>query len=579
MTNSVDQAPANTPGTNQPQPCQARHCIKRFGSLGLGIAALAVGVPALALSTSVNEDGINARRLHAAPYNITGKKIAIGQVEIGRPSQFGIDKLANENSPVPVGRIFELDGPAIADESVDGHASNVASVMISNDKALRGVAPDAFLYSAAIGTLTEFTGQAEECLASQHVALQNSGDVRAINFSFGEPLSRDERPNARLDGDALLTQCIDWSSRVHKLLYVIAGNQGRGGIPIPTDNFNGINVAYSRRVNGQFVRLDTANLTSEPPASATRGPGVESNTGARRSINLVAPGSEIEMFDPDGNRIVSSGTSFAAPHVVATVALLQEFGDRQIRSGVSNWSLNSREPLVMKSVILNSADKLEDPGDGSLLGMSKTLLDEGGKDWTASDAYDNQEIPMHVELGAGHLNAFRAYEQLAGGQWAPGAVPVLGWSYSSVLPDSSEDFVFEQPLQGGSYVNATLSWERTVELNSSDEYYDIGERFTGSALSNLDLYLMPADSDDISQSVWSSVSREDSLEHIFIPVPATGNYKLRVVQRQGQSAEPYALAWWTQAALADSAPANSFSTEGSLVEIEPTETSPAESEN
>ncbi|MEL6263285.1 MAG: S8 family serine peptidase [Cyanobacteria bacterium J06626_6] len=539
--------------------------LKISRSLGLKLGAvlpwtglaIALGVPAFALSSSVDSDGIDARRLHEAPYNITGKKIAIGQVEIGRPSQFGIDKLAVENSPFRVGRIFEIDGPAIADESVDGHASNVASVMISNDKQLRGVAPDAFLYSAAIGSLTEFTGQQEECLASQHIALQNSGDVRATNFSFGEPLSRDERPNATLDGNALLTQCIDWSSRVHKLLYVIAGNQGRGGIPIPTDNFNGINVAYSRRVNGRFVRVDNANLTSEPPASATNGPSVESNVGARRSINLVAPGSEIEMFDPNGTRITSSGTSFAAPHVVATVALLQEFGDRQFREGASNWSLDSREPLVMKSVILNAADKLEDPGDGSILGMARTLLDEGGDNWTESDAYSDQRVPLHAELGTGHLNAFRAYEQLEGGQWAPGEVPTVGWSYSTLSnTGSSEDYVFETELKGDSYISATLSWERIIELDSSDEYFDIGERFTGNPLSNLDLYLMPADADDISQSVWSSVSTEDSLEHVFIPIPETGRYKLRVVQNNATSreAQPYALAWWGQSAAQPTLP-------------------------
>jgi len=517
--------------------------------LPLSGLAIALGLPSFALTTSVDSDGIDARRLHAAPYNITGKKIAIGQVEIGRPSQFGIDKLATENAPVQVGRIFEIDGPAIADESVDAHAANVASVMISNDKTLRGVAPDAFLYAAAIGNLTEFTGQPEECLASQHVALQNSGDVRATNFSFGEPLSRDARPNATLDGNALLTQCIDWSSRVHKLLYVIAGNQGRGGIPIPTDNFNGINVAYSRRIDGRFVRVDNANLTSEPLATATRGPSIESNVGARRSINLVAPGSEIEMFDPNGSRTVSSGTSFAAPHVVATVALLQEFGDRQLRSNSDNWSLDSREPLVMKSVILNSADKLEDPGDGSLLGMARTLLDESGKTWIESDAYTSQTIPLHAELGTGHLNAFRAYEQISGGQWLPGNIPAKGWNYSSLSTNNSEDYTFEQPLKGGSYLSATISWARTIELNSDDEYFDRGESFTGKTLGNLDLYLMPADSDDTSQSVWSSVSSEDSLEHIFIPVPSTGRYKLRVVQAESSTiAEPYAIAWWAQAA-------------------------------
>ncbi|MGC1309172.1 MAG: S8 family serine peptidase [Phormidesmis sp.] len=523
---------------------------KKLGRLSIVLGALVGGVPAFALSSSVASDGIDARRLQEAPYNLTGRKIAIGQVEIGRPSQFGIDKIAVENAPVRVGRIFELDGPAIADESVDAHAANVASVMVSQDKLLRGVAPNAFLYSAAIGTLTEFTGQQEECLAAQHVALQNSGDVRATNFSFGEPLSRDPRPDAALDGNALLTQCIDWSSRVHKLLYVVAGNQGRGGIPIPTDNFNGINVAYSTRINGQFVRVDYANLGSEPTATSPNGPGPESNVGTRRSIDLVAPGDDIEMFEPNGGRTVSSGTSFAAPHVVATVALLQEFGDRQFRAGADHWSLDSREPLVMKSVILNAADKLMDAGDGLRLGMSRTVLDESGKDWTDSDAYTNQSIPLNAELGTGHLNAFRAYEQLAGGQWAAGSVPTIGWSYSRLTNNGdAEDYIFEQPLKGGSYISATLSWERMVELNSDDEYFNIGESFTGQPLDNLDLYLLPADADDISQSVWSSVSAEDSLEHIFIPIPEDGQYKLRVVQKQSSTeSQPYALAWWAQAA-------------------------------
>ena len=517
----------------------------------------------MALSDSVGTDGIDALRLQAEPYNLTGYKIAIGQVEIGRPGLFGLDKLAVENSPVSVGRVLHLDGPAIADEFVDAHATNVASVMISQDKMLKGVAPNAFLYSAAIGELSEFSGQPDECLASQHVALQNSGDVRAINFSFGEPLERDDRRSeAALDGDALLTQCIDWSSREHEVLYVVAGNQGSGGIPVPTDNYNGINVAYSRQIDGQFVQVDRANLSSEPRRTSYYDLTTEKNVGLRRSINLVAPGSRIEMFEPDGSRTRSSGTSFAAPHVAATVALLQEFGDRQFRAGAANWSLDSRNPLVMKSVILNSADKLMDAGDGRLLGMSRTLLDERGKDWTASDAYNDRSVPLHKELGTGHLNAFRAYEQLAGGQWSPGVVPAIGWSYRQFEPseesgdsgssDYAEDYIFEQPLEGGSYVSATLAWHRLVELQSSDDYYDVGDRFIGQGLSNFDLYLLPADADDVSQSVWSSVSSEDSVEHIFIPVPADGRYKLRVVQDQTVAvAQPYSLAWWTKGGVSD----------------------------
>ena len=527
-----------------------------MGGVG-GLAPLAL--PGLALSDSVGSNGIDALRLHAAPYNLTGEKIAIGQVEIGRPSQFGLDKVAYEAMPVMVQRVLYQDGLATADEYVDGHAANVASVMISQDKLLTGVAPDAMLYSGAVGPLEGRSAQPEECLAAQTVALQNGGDVRAINFSFGEPLSRDPRSNPTLDGNALLTQCIDWSSRVHDTLYVIAGNQGGGGIPIPTDNFNGINVAYSRQIDGVFTKVDFANLGSEPDFRSVRSGGPETNEGARRSINLVAPGSQIELIDPDGRIRVASGTSFASPHVVGAVALMQQLADRQFRAGILNFPLEVRKPVVMKAILLNSADKLADAGDGLNLGMTRTLLDESNEPWTASDAYQNRTVPLHKELGTGHLNVYRAYEQLLPGAFGPDApIPAIGWNYSALASPTAadaatgnqvHDYTFEEPLQAGSYLSATLAWDRVVELDDTNgnDLYDLGETFINKGLNNVDLFLMPAEEDDIANSVWSSESEVDSMEHIFYQIPETGRYKLRVIYRQqvhDEPTQPYALAWW-----------------------------------
>ena len=143
---------------------------------------------------------------------MTGAKIVVGQVEIGRPSVFGVDKTAPANAAVKLPGVFDIDQFSLPDEFVDSHAANVASVIVSQDKMLRGVAPDALLYSAASGF--ETSGQQEECLASQHLASRNSGDLRAINFSFGEPLIQDEREEPLLDGNALLTLCIDWSGQL-----------------------------------------------------------------------------------------------------------------------------------------------------------------------------------------------------------------------------------------------------------------------------------------------------------------------------------------------------------------------------
>ncbi|PIG92119.1 S8 family serine peptidase [Gloeocapsopsis sp. IPPAS B-1203] len=526
-----------------------------------GLSASCVSIPVLALeTTSVGNAGIDALRLHDAPYNLIGRKIGIGQVEIGRPGQFGLDKAVTHKQQVSLAGVFLRNQPAKPNTNIDPHAQNVASVMVSTDKAVRGVAPGARLYSTAVGSL-KTGGQPEECLSAQHVALQNGGDVRAINFSFGETLERDPRPNALLDGQALLTQCIDWSARVHNVMYAIAGNQGKGGIPIPTDNFNGINVAFTTRRQGFFTRIDVSNL-SDAISGAVGGRlnGREVNLGPRRTVGIVAPGNKITLLNPNGKTTRVTGTSFAAPHVTATVALLQEFGDKQLRSlralrdaqspRQRNWTLDSRRQEVMKAVMLNSADKFQDPGNGLLLGMTKTILDKQNQHWLNSDAYRNPKIPLQAQMGTGQLNAYRAYQQFSAGQWHPARpVPAIGWDYRTLNVASHHDYVLAQPLQQDSFVSVTLNWNRLVELTdaNNNRKFDIGETFRDRGLNNLDLYLLNADTNTIVDTTCTSTSEVDSVEHIFCRVPTSGKYKVRVQfqQQVNHAVQPYALAWWT----------------------------------
>jgi hypothetical protein len=504
--------------------------------------------------------GINALALHRSPHNLTGQKIAIGQVEIGRPGQSGLDKAVAQNRALSLTRVFFRDAPARNNANVDGHAQNVASIMISSAKTVRGVAPGARLFSSASGTPKRY-GQPEECLSAQHVAMQNSGDVRAINFSFGESLRHDPRPNPVLDGNALLTQCVDWSARVHNTLYVVAGNQGKGGISIPTDNFNGINVAFTTRIDGQFRKVAFANL-GDPSSSNGDSEGQESNVGPRRAISLLAPGEEVMLVNLNGTTGNSTGTSFAAPHVTATVALLQEYGDRQLRVSCQQpagcrlpWTLATRQQEVMKAVLLNSADKLQDAGDGLLLGMTRTMLDKNNQSWLESDAYRDPNIPLNIQMGTGQLNALRAYQQFSPGQWKPTApVPAIGWNYDTIAATNSQtlafqDYVLAKPLQQDSFVSITLAWNRLVELvdrNQNGEF-DLGETFRDRGLNNLDIYLMRAEDNDLQKSIGSSVSEVDSVEHLFYKIPVTGRYKIRVVFRQqvNEAVQAYALAWWT----------------------------------
>jgi len=141
--------------------------------------------PVRALHQSLSEVGINATRLHQPPYDLRGRKISIGQVEIGRPMQFGLDKLPPFHRNLPLVRLFYRNMVAMPNQYIDDHAAMVASIMVGNEKAFSGVAPSAHLYSGAIGFVRR-NAQPEECLTTQHIALQNNHDVRAINLSFGE---------------------------------------------------------------------------------------------------------------------------------------------------------------------------------------------------------------------------------------------------------------------------------------------------------------------------------------------------------------------------------------------------------
>jgi subtilisin family serine protease len=516
-------------------------------NLTASLAAASFLSPAFALDYSIGEAGIDARRLQQQPYNLLGRKIAIGQVEIGRASQFGFDKIAAGYPKVTLAGLFFRNEPATSNKNLDGHASMVASVMVSQEKRFQGIAPEAQLYVSAVGTIKK-SGQPEECLASQHIASQNGGDVRAINFSFGESLQRDPRKErAILDGNALLTQCIDWSARVHDTLYVVAGNQGKGGIPIPTDNFNGITTAYSTKRQGVFTKIDFANLSDIPIGIGRTLISKEINSGDRRAISLVAPGGKLSLINSNGKVEEVSGTSFAAPHITASIALLQEYVDRQIKAKATNWSLDARRHEVTKAVLLNSADKLKDTGNNLLLGMTRTVLGKRNYNWLESDAYKNGKIPLDIEMGTGHLNVFRAYQQLSGGQWQPNTNAAnVGWNYGKIAAKTSQVYSLANPLLKDSFVSITIAWDRLVELNDTNknDMYDLGETFRDRGLNNLDVHLISVNGDKV---VCSSNSDVDSVEHIFCKVPQAGRYQIRVSHRQqiSQPQQPYGIAWWT----------------------------------
>lgn len=171
---------------------------------------------------------------------------------------------------------------------------------------------------------------------------------------------------------------------------------------------------------------------------------------------------------------------------------------------------------------------------------------------------------MDDQFGVGHLNARRALTQFAAGEHEEGMapVPLIGWDYG--VTENGGDlnkYVLNGPIQQSMWFAATLAWDRRVLMFDLDDdnQFDMGEDFfedlggtPESSFNRMWLYVMPAGATDLSQAIWSSTSHKDNLQHIFFPIPATGNYEIWVEQLDEhqldpQVSQPYALAWWTAA--------------------------------
>jgi Subtilase family len=219
-------------------------------------------------------------------------------------------------------------------------------------------------------------------------------------------------------------------------------------------------------------------------------------------------------------------TSFSTPFVAGAAAVLMQAALRGDGGGDTN---SASEIQTIKALLLNGAIK---PAD-----------------WT-----NNAPSPLDIRYGAGVLNVFDSYEQLAGGKHgyivstsvatnSPhpptgdiGTVSVLsGWDFNTNSSSASFDgvnhyyFNVTNGVSGAEFTaTATLAWNR--HRNKTN-------------INNLDLFLYDAVSSNL---VACSTSLVDNVEHIFVPRLPQGRYDLQVLKKGEATvtaSESYALAW------------------------------------
>jgi len=213
----------------------------------------------------------------------------------------------------PLEDIFGLTGGETA--TAINHATAVASVMISTDAVARGVAPGASLYADGYVS-TAATDHIEPLLAIQKVLTASGGDVRAINNSWGK-----EFPGA--SGGSQLALGVDWMATKHDSLLIFALNptDAREDYDSPGDNFNGITVASAERIDGagSWRRMAATN-DIEPFYDSYH-----------YEVDLIAPGeNDIDLVGIGGFARTGNGSSYAAPHVTGTVALLSQYAKLEL---------------------------------------------------------------------------------------------------------------------------------------------------------------------------------------------------------------------------------------------------------
>jgi hypothetical protein len=461
-----------------------------------------VASTSFALDTAV--DAVHADFLWQQGY--TG-----GGVEIGVIDLF----MAQSSHPAISGNFLGSQKFVNGQSWVDNHATSVAGAALSQDPVRRGVAYGAGWWTAQTTNRGSITNSRNQTIAAETFARGlgdlNSNPAEVITMSIGFSGSDAATDQWSLGLDHII-------AARGTIIVVAAGNDGPASGTLsgpPVGAFNILSVGATGGTNAA-ISDDYSHIA---PYSS-RGP----TSDGRSKPDVVAPGSLLELPMLNNTWSEGSGTSFATPLVAGGAALLIDMGrDRGMNT----------DALVIKSVLMNSADKLAG--------------------WSHTSA-----SPLDPNFGAGQMNLESAFHQYDSGEQDPGTVDVIGWDHGLIASGADSAYDIGLNLPAGSELTATLVWNRPVTSSTSSIETTV---YTASPLANLDLFLYEVS--NLSTPVASSISVVDNVEHLFLPIAAQGHYTIAVRDVSGALIDPlsYSLAW--NVLVSEIAPPGDYNGDGS----------------
>lgn len=351
---------------------------------------------------------------------ITGSGVRVGVIEVGgrinyaNPWLSGVQRVSNT--------------------CLDNHASMVAGVIASRHGTHRGIAPNALIYSAG-----SCRGRESE-LRSATEAAKNWG-VRIINNSWNNT-STSRVPNG-------LARYLDRIVGVdNRLVVQSAGNTGNltRQVPNPATFYNGLTV-------GSFDDRGTVSTWDDRMSSFSATLNPISMNSDRVKPEIAAPGSNITTLKNTSSWLVTgSGTSFAAPAVSGTAALMM-----QRNSNLRSWPETTKAILMATALLNIEGDARLSTADGAG-GVQADRADDvtrgfrGG--WNGLNYTQNSSTNRNVRTM--YLTAGRRTRV------------VLAWNqdtnYSRYAERPAVDLDLQILRPNGSVQAGSYSWDNTYEI-------------------------------------------------------------------------------------------------------------------
>jgi hypothetical protein len=223
--------------------------------------------------------------------------------------------------------------------------------------------------------------------------------------------------------------------------------------------------------------------------------------------------------DPDTDVHVSSGTSFAAPHVAGGAALAYQYAKDNSKS---------TDHRVMKAALMAAADRV-------------SVTDKGGNAWQpANQGFD----PLDDQLGAGNLqvdDTLNVYSAAALVNHK--IVEDTAWEMVNVAANGMVDFAIDYALRGGSLVSIAIAWDRIVTRTAAgNANLLLDDTYAVSQFADLDLFLLDdmgneLDLTDGAGQKSYSTSAFDPVELIYFEIPNNDSYAIRVKNLSGFAAD------------------------------------------